>query len=46
VYGEIIYEDAFKKPHYTKYRLIHNQNSGPIGISTDLTFAAEGNEAD
>jgi hypothetical protein len=45
-YGEIIYEDAFKKRHSTRYRLIHNQGAGPVGISTDFTFTEEGNEAD
>jgi hypothetical protein len=46
VYGEISYEDAFGKQHLTRYRAFHNQNSGAIGISTDLTFTEDGNEAD
>jgi len=46
VYGEISYEDAFGKKHITRYRTFHNQNSGAVGISTDLTFAEGGNEAD
>jgi hypothetical protein len=45
-YGEITYEDVFKKQHRTHYRLIHNQGSGPVGHSTDFTFAEDGNEAD
>jgi hypothetical protein len=46
VYGFISYEDAFGKKHLTRYRLFHNQGSGAVGISTDLTFAEGGNEAD
>jgi hypothetical protein len=46
VYGEILYEDAFRKKHVTRYRAFHNQNSGAVGISTDLTFTEGGNEAD
>lgn len=45
-YGEVCYEDAFGKRHFTRYRVLHNQTSGPVGVSTDFTFAAEGNEAD
>jgi hypothetical protein len=46
VYGYISYEDTFGKKHLTRYRLFHNQGSGAVGISTDLTFAEGGNEAD
>jgi hypothetical protein len=46
VYGEVRYEDAFKRQHRTRYRLFHNQAGGAVGVSTDLTFTAEGNEAD
>jgi len=45
VYGEIQYTDAFKVKRVTKYRMIHNRNTGPIGVTTDLTFADRGNEA-
>jgi hypothetical protein len=46
VYGEILYRDAFGKEHFTRYRLMHHLISGTLGISTDLTFCEEGNEAD
>jgi len=46
VYGFIFYEDAFGRKHTTHYRMFHNQNSGAVGVSTDLTFAEGGNEAD
>ena len=46
VYGEILYEDAFKREHFTRYRFTHNENSGVVGVSTELTFADKGNEAD
>jgi hypothetical protein len=46
VYGEISYEDTFGNPHVTRYRTFHNGNTGNIGITTDLTFAEGGNEAD
>lgn len=46
VYGEILYEDAFKRKHFTRYRLTHNESSGVVGVSTELTFADKGNEAD
>jgi hypothetical protein len=46
VYGEIIYWDAFKRKRTTHYRLFHNSTSGAIGVSNDLTWAEDGNEAD
>jgi hypothetical protein len=46
VYGTIRYEDAFKKPRLTKYRLMHHQMGGAIGVSTELTFTEDGNQAD
>lgn len=46
VYGHIKYRDTFGASHWTKYRLMHNIISGNIGISTDLTYCEEGNEAD
>jgi hypothetical protein len=45
VYGEITYRDAFKRPRITKYRLMHHMMGGVIGVSTDLNFAEDGNEA-
>jgi len=45
LYGEIRYVDAFKVKRVTKYRFMHNSFTGPIGVTTDLTFAEEGNEA-
>lgn len=45
VYGEIRYKDAFGKERFTKYRLMHHVGQGAIGVSTGLTFADEGNEA-
>ena len=46
VYGEIRYWDIFgKKERFTKYRLLHNWESGPIGESTVLSASDEGNEA-
>jgi hypothetical protein len=46
VYGEIIYEDGFRKKHRTQYRVMYHQIGGAIGVSTDLTFCDEGNTAD
>jgi hypothetical protein len=46
IYGEIKYKDIFRKSHFTRYRLMHHAIGGVIGISTDLTFTEEGNEAD
>lgn len=45
VYGEITYRDAFRRKHVSRYRLFHNLGAGTIGISTDLTWAEGGNEA-
>jgi hypothetical protein len=45
VYGGITYRDTFGKKWYTRYRLIHHAIGGAIGVSTDLTFALGGNEA-
>jgi hypothetical protein len=45
VYGEISYRDTFGKDWYTKYRVMHHPLGGAIGVSTDLTFCDEGNEA-
>jgi hypothetical protein len=45
VYGEITYRDAFRKKRTSRYRLFHNSSSGAIGVSTDLTWAEGGNEA-
>lgn len=46
VYGEISYVDAFRKRRFTRYRLMHHIAAGAIGVSTDLSYAEEGNEAD
>ena len=45
VYGEITYADAFSRQWVTKYRLMYRREGGAIGVSTDLTFCEEGNEA-
>ena len=45
VYGEITYRDAFRRKHKSKYRLLHNAQSGTVGITTDLTWAEGENEA-
>lgn len=45
VYGEITYRDTFGKAWYTRYRVMHHPYGGAIGVSTDLTFCDEGNEA-
>jgi hypothetical protein len=45
VYGEITYRDAFRRKRTSRYRLYHNNMSGAIGVSTDLTWAEGGNEA-
>jgi hypothetical protein len=44
-YGEIQYVDAFKVKRSTKYRLFHNISTGSIGVTTDISFADQGNEA-
>lgn len=46
VYGVITYRDAFRRKRTSKYRLFHNISSGAVGVSTDLTWAESGNEAD
>ncbi len=45
IYGEITYRDAFHRKRRSRYRLFHNAQTGPIGVTTDLTWAEEGNEA-
>lgn len=45
VWGIIVYQDSFRKWQRTRYRLIHTQRAGAIGISTDLTEYGEGNDA-
>lgn len=45
VYGEIIYRDAFRRKRRSRYRLFHSAPTGTIGITTDLTWAEEGNDA-
>lgn len=44
--GEILYKDAFKKSHFTRYRLIYHRQGGAIGVSTTLSFAENGNFTD
>ena len=44
VYGVIHYTDAFKVKRITKYRFKHNILTGPLGVTTDLTFCENGNE--
>jgi hypothetical protein len=45
IYGKITYRDAFRRKRTSEYRLFHNNTSGAIGVSTDLTWADAGNEA-
>lgn len=45
VYGEIVYRDTFGKRWHTSYRLMHHPYGGAIGVSTDLSFCDEGNDA-
>jgi hypothetical protein len=45
IHGEILYEDAFGKERSTRYRFIHNSITGLVGLTTDMTFCEEGNEA-
>jgi hypothetical protein len=45
VYGEITYTDAFGRKRFTNYRLMYHRFGGAIGVSTDLNFCDEGNEA-
>jgi hypothetical protein len=44
VQGDILYTDVFGDKWFTKYRLMHTNAAGRIGVSTDLTFCPEGNE--
>jgi len=44
--GFIEYTDIFRKKHFTCYRLMHGAMTGAIGVSTDLTFAEDGNYTD
>jgi hypothetical protein len=46
IYGEIQYVDAFKVRRTTKYRFIHNVKTGAVGVTIEITFAEQGNEAD
>ncbi len=45
VYGEITYVDAFGENRLTKYRVMYHRVGGAIGVSTNLTFCDEGNDA-
>ena len=45
VYGIIAYRDAFGKRRRTRYRLMHIDSAGRIGLSTNLTGCATGNDA-
>jgi hypothetical protein len=45
VYGDITYVDAFGKKQFTRYRSMHHIMGGAIGVSTNLSFHDEGNEA-
>jgi hypothetical protein len=45
VYGKITYRDAFRRKRTSEYRLFHNNISGAIGVSTELTWADAGNDA-
>ena len=43
VFGVIKYHDAWNNAHITTYRLRHNEYSGAVGVSTELTGMAYGN---
>jgi hypothetical protein len=45
VYGEVTYRDAFGNERFTNYRLMYHIIGGAIGVSTDLSFTEDGNEA-
>lgn len=45
IHGEILYTDSFGKERVTRYRLMHGKMTGRMGVTTDLTFCEEGNEA-
>jgi hypothetical protein len=45
VYGEIEYIDAFRRKRTTNYRLFHNNQTGNVGVSTDISWAEGGNSA-
>jgi len=46
VHGEIRYKDIFGKDHLTRYRAMHHVMGGAIGVSTDMSFTEDGNDAD
>lgn len=46
VHGKITYKDTFGKKRFTKYRLRHSGDFGPIGKSTVLITCENGNEVD
>jgi hypothetical protein len=46
IYGEISYKDVFGAIRHTKYRMMHDNKSGPIGISDVLVGCDDGNDAD
>jgi hypothetical protein len=45
VYGIIVYKDAFGKRRRTRYRMMHIEAAGRIGISTMMTGCGQGNDA-
>lgn len=45
VYGIIVYKDTFGKRRRTRYRWMHLDAAGRIGVSTTLTGCGQGNEA-
>jgi hypothetical protein len=45
VYGEIQYRTAFRQKRKTEFRLFHNSITGTTGISTEMTWAEGGNDA-
>jgi hypothetical protein len=45
VHGEVRYRDIFGNQRMNKYRVMHDNSAGPIGISTTLISCDEGNEA-
>jgi hypothetical protein len=45
VFGYIKYRDAFGRRRRTRYRLMHGNMSGGIGITTELTICDAGNDA-
>jgi hypothetical protein len=44
-YGEILYEDAFKKKRRTRYLIMYCYHCGIIGVNTDMIYCERVNDA-